>query len=231
MRTLTTQSIFAVSPCTYCSNECICLDASAAQLGEKSRYASCLPVHGGSVVFRKGSVARHVYGICKGLVKLVDDLPNGRPRILRLLREGEIAGLEGLVDDTYHASAIAINDVRACVIPIKQIKQWDREVPHFHQFMLKQWLRSLDQAGSVITQMSTGTAETRVARLLLHLLRYQSTGSNCHCHTISREDMGALLGLTKETASRTIAALKRRGLIGIELGQSFTCNQVELEIL
>ena len=34
----------------------------------------------------------------------------------------------------------------------------------------------------------------------------------------SREDMGALLGITTETASRIMAEFRRRGLIHIEKG-------------
>jgi len=41
---------------------------------------------------------------------------------------------------------------------------------------------------------------------------------------ISREDMGAMLGITTETASRTVAGFKRNGLI-VQRGQKeFACD-------
>jgi CRP-like cAMP-binding protein len=49
-----------------------------------------------------------------------------------------------------------------------------------------------------------------VARLLLRIK--DSDGEN-HCHLFSREDMGAMLAITTETASRVIAEFKRQGLI------------------
>jgi CRP/FNR family transcriptional regulator len=49
-----------------------------------------------------------------------------------------------------------------------------------------------------------------VARLLLRLA---SDNTNSECHLFSREDMGAMLGITTETTSRTIAEYKRQSLL------------------
>jgi CRP-like cAMP-binding protein len=49
-----------------------------------------------------------------------------------------------------------------------------------------------------------------VARLLLRLVRDRETSE---CQLFGREDMGAMLGITTETASRTIAELRRQSLL------------------
>ena len=61
-----------------------------------------------------------------------------------------------------------------------------------------------------ITQLSTGSARQRVARLLQMLSCDLDTNE---CHLFNREDMGAMLGITTETASRTIADFKRSGIL------------------
>jgi CRP/FNR family transcriptional regulator, anaerobic regulatory protein len=71
----------------------------------------------------------------------------------------------------------------------------------------------VDQADHFIVALSTGPAETRMARLLLTLGCHSPHPENM---LPSREDMGALLGITTETASRVIAEFKRRGLIQVE---------------
>jgi CRP-like cAMP-binding protein len=49
-----------------------------------------------------------------------------------------------------------------------------------------------------------------VARLLLRLVKDREPPE---CHLFGREDLGAMLGITTETASRTIAEFKRQGLL------------------
>ena len=49
-----------------------------------------------------------------------------------------------------------------------------------------------------------------MARLLLRLLRDDESSE---CDLVSREDMGSMLGVTTETASRTIAEFKRKSLL------------------
>ena len=48
------------------------------------------------------------------------------------------------------------------------------------------------------------------------------------CSLFGREYLGAVLGLTAETASRTMAELKRQGLIGENSPNRFSCDIVRL---
>jgi CRP-like cAMP-binding protein len=48
------------------------------------------------------------------------------------------------------------------------------------------------------------------------------------CELFSREDLGAVLGLTTETASRTMAELKRQGFISEPRFNHFLCDIVSL---
>jgi CRP-like cAMP-binding protein len=79
-----------------------------------------------------------------------------------------------------------------------------------HRELLNRWQRALSEADAWITELSTGSARQRVARLLLRLVRESSPST---CELFSREDMGAMLAITTETASRTIAEFKRQSLL------------------
>ena len=48
------------------------------------------------------------------------------------------------------------------------------------------------------------------------------------CSLFSREDLGAVLGLTTETASRVMAGLKRDGLIRETALNRFSCDTAKL---
>lgn len=166
-------------------------------------------------LYAEDAAAPSVYTLRSGIIKLKVDLPNGGQRTVRLLRPGDVAGMEALVGERYHHTAIALQDTDVCRIPREVVMRLDRTNQGVHQALLQRWQRSVDQADHFIVALSTGPAEARMARLLITL----GCASNQPDTAIpSREDMGALLGITTETASRIIAEFKRRGLIHIEKG-------------
>lgn len=178
-----------------------------------------------AVLYQQGEPAPHVYTLRHGLIKLKVDLPNGGQRTVRLLRPGDVAGMEALVGETYHHTAIALQDADVCRIPSEVVMRLDQTNQSVHQALLQRWQRSVDQADHFIVALSTGPAEARMARLLITL----GCGGALPETTIpSREDMGALLGITTETASRVIAEFRRRGLIHIEKGDCVDYDQAGL---
>jgi len=181
-----------------------------------------VPQH--AVLYEQGTVAPYVYTVRSGLIKLRVQLPNGGQRIVRLLRPGDVAGLETLVGERYHHSAIALQDADVCRIPREVVLHLDQTHPEVHQALLRRWQRSVDQAELCITALSTGTAEARMARLLIML----GCTSDQPETMPGREDMGALLGITTETASRVMAEFRRRGLIHSDKGNELVCDHSAL---
>lgn len=184
-----------------------------------------VPQH--AVLYEQMDTAPSVYTVRSGLIKLRVNLANGGQRIVRLLRPGDVAGLETLVGEHYHHSAIALQDADVCRIPREVIMHLDRTNPAVHQALLQRWQKSVDQADHFITELSTGPAESRMARLLIML-----GCTRKHPETLpGREDMGALLGITTETASRIMADFKRRGLVNTEKGNDVVCDHAGLKQL
>ncbi len=196
------------------------LDRTLAPIDELT-YAPQTPL------YRAGERGAHAYTVRSGLLKLVQYLPNGTQRIVRLLRPGDVAGLEILVRGAYHHSAVCIEATAVCRIPIAVLKDLDARKPALHRELMARWQRSLDQADNVITLFSTGNSQARVARLLLHLRHLPGEAA---CNLLSREDMSALLGITVETASRIVADFKRRNLIRTDNGQC-ECDTPGLQAL
>ncbi|OIQ81648.1 bacterial regulatory protein, crp family [mine drainage metagenome] len=86
--------------------------------------------------------------------------------------------------------------------------------------------QQLDTADQFITEFSTGSAEARVARLLLFL---ESTSTGVYCELLGREEMASILGITTETASRIMADFRRRGLVSGVINSSFSCHHAQLQ--
>ncbi len=164
----------------------------------------------GSILYRAGDKANHMFTIRSGLVKLVQYLPDGTQRIVRLLKTSDVTGMEALLGDTYQHDAIVMQPTETCDLPVEVVKQLSQENNCLYQELMKRWQRALEEADLWITQLSTGSAKQRVARLLQRLI---CDAENYECHLFNREDMGAMLGITTETASRIIANFKRSGIL------------------
>lgn len=180
----------------------------------------------GTILYQPGADDRALYTIRSGLVKLVQYLPDGTQRIVRLLRPGSTAGMEVLVSDDYEHAAIALQTGLACRIPAQVVERLNRETPRLHNQLMRRWHEALKQADGMLTELSTGNARARVARLFLHLIA--ETKDN-RCHLFGREDVGAILGMTTETASRMVAEFKRSGIISETAFNEFTCDLAALE--
>ncbi len=164
----------------------------------------------GATLYRSGDQGNYMYTIRSGVLKLLQYLPDGGQRIVRLVRTTDVLGLEALVSDTYQHDAIALQPTEVCRFPSKVVRQLSRENPKLHQELMQRWQRALTEADAWLTELSTGAAKQRIARLLLRLVRNTQTSE---CRLFSREDMGAMLGITTETTSRTIAEFKRQCLL------------------
>ncbi len=160
----------------------------------------------GSRLYMQGEEMPFVYTVRSGLVKLVQHLPNGDYRIVRMLRQGDLAGLESLNGAPASHDAETMDHVQVCRIPRSVIASLRRDTPRLHDALMQRWHRALTGADDWITRLSTGNARQRVARLLLQL--DQSSGDDSF-FLPTREDMGAMLGITTESASKVTAEFRR----------------------
>jgi len=164
----------------------------------------------GTALYKTGDVGDYMYTVRTGAIKLVQYLPDGSQRIVRIVRGTDVLGLEALLDDGYHHDAIALQRSEVCRFPTRVVRSLSQDNPQLHRELMARWQRALNEADAWLTELSTGSARQRVARLLLRLVRDRESSE---CELFSREDMGAMLGITTETASRTIAGFKRESLL------------------
>lgn len=164
----------------------------------------------GGSLYHAGERGEFLFTVRSGALKLVQYLPDGSQRIVRLARTSDVLGLEAILDAPYQHEAVVLQTTEVCRYPARLVKALGAENPRLHTELMTRWQRALTEADAWLTELSTGSARQRVARLLLRLVRDQASNE---CELFSREDMGAMLGITTETTSRTIAEFKRQGLL------------------
>lgn len=182
----------------------------------------------GSTIYSPGEPATTLFTIRSGLVKLTQYLPDGTQRIVRLLGNTDLMGLEALIGPEYPHAAVALQRTEICRLPVNFVQQLSQSNAQLFHELMARWHRALASADRWITEFSTGAARDRVVRLLLWLAE---RGDGESCDLFSREDLGAVLGLTTETASRTMAELKRKGLISEPRMNHFLCDLPNLRRL
>ena len=83
----------------------------------------------GEALYQAGDLPEHVYTVREGLIKLVQFLPNGEQRIVRLLKQGDATGMEALLGEPYAHNAIVLQPVSACRIPVEVVERLSRDYP------------------------------------------------------------------------------------------------------
>jgi len=217
-----------VANCSQCS---IRKSALFAGLTEEDFETIHKPINqfqikAGDKIYGVGDDATCMYTLRSGLVKLVQYLPDGTQRIVRLLKSSDVIGLEAILNPTYKHDAIALHETEICRYPASAAKELSKTNPTLHQEYMTRWERALDEADKWATEFSTGMSKQRVARLLLMLSKDHPAHT---CTLFSREDLGAILSITTETASRTIAEFKRQHIIVETSFNEFLCAVSKLE--
>jgi CRP/FNR family transcriptional regulator len=164
----------------------------------------------GETLYQANEPGKYLFTVREGIIKLVDYSPSGGERIVRLLRRGDVVGLEALLGHPYQHNAVALNATLTCSIPINVINKLSELVPDFHRQLLNHWQRAVNEADLWLAELGTGAVKTRLARLLIHLTEAESSST---CFIPSRKEIGSMMGVTTETVSRAAAELKRAGLI------------------
>lgn len=164
----------------------------------------------GDTLVQEGAAALGIFTLRSGMLKLVRSTADGRQRIVRVLRPGDVAGLEALANARYDSDAVALTDVAVCRVPLSVIRTLQAQSPRLHQKLMEKWSRALKEADDWLVDLNFGSARMRVSNFALKM---RDTMDAQTITLFAREDMGAMLNLKMETVSREISALVRDGTL------------------
>jgi CRP/FNR family transcriptional regulator, anaerobic regulatory protein len=164
----------------------------------------------GALMYSEGGKALGVMTVRSGMVKLVRNTSDGRQRIVRVLRPGDVAGLEALATAHYDCDAFALSEVSVCRIPLNVMHTLSANSPRLHLRLMQKWQHALKSADDWLADLNFGTARQRVGRFILKMRNSQDPQ---RVTLFSRDDMGAMLDLKLETVSREVSAFVREGVL------------------
>jgi CRP/FNR family transcriptional regulator len=179
----------------------------------------CVPrtVSAGHVLFTAGEECRGLYVVASGRVRIFRTSPEGKEQVLHIEGAGRpVAELPLFDGGTYPASAMAIEETRLVFLPRADFEHLYRTHPDVAHAII----RGLGKRLRHLVQVTETLAFRDVAaRLAMLLSRYaENTGTrtpNGVELTLGRtqEELALEIGTARESVSRAMKELRRRGLI------------------
>ncbi|MFN3376973.1 MAG: Crp/Fnr family transcriptional regulator [Burkholderiaceae bacterium] len=164
----------------------------------------------GQLLYAEGAEAAGIYTVRSGLVKLMRVTTDGRERVTRIVRPGDIAGLEALATGRYDSDAMALTDTALCRIPLEVVHRLAHSSPRLYGRLMQKWQQALKSTDDWLTDVSFGPARQRVRQFMLKM---RNEVDSTVTILFSREEMGAMMDLKHETVSREVSLLVKEGVL------------------
>jgi CRP/FNR family transcriptional regulator len=195
-----------------------CEDDELAQLEDMKFYRT---FEAGQTIAWEGDDLTFVASVVRGVAKLGQTLEDGRTQMLGLLLPSDFIGRPWRETSAYDVSAVT--DVTLCCFRRKPFEEMLIRTPHIGERLLEMTMDELDAAREWMLILGRKTAREKIASLLAIIARREraidipiSTAQVTIDLPLTREAMSDYLGLTLETVSRQISALKRESIIFLE---------------
>ncbi|MEO7995679.1 MAG: Crp/Fnr family transcriptional regulator [bacterium] len=188
-------------------------------LGALAQVAVVKKLRKGQRLWRLGDKTDGYYSIMTGLAKSFRETPDGREQVLCLTGPGQQIGTMAVLSDaTFPCHATVLESGEFLFFP----KAGFREAIRLHHDLAMQLLSGLASQCNVLANkvedLSLHDAETRLRNYLLSLpvKGTDDAGQAVVNLPVSKTTLASMLGLSRETLSRTFAGLQHRHWIDLD---------------
>lgn len=166
-----------------------------------------------AAIYREGTAGTSIYFVQDGRVKVLRALPDGQEQLLCVWEAGDGFGLMVALDGApYPSTAVAADDCQVVVIPVAALRDHPEVLAAVARAVAHRMRGQQERLGHMAARSGPG----RLAALLLHL--QAEAGRPLVAGGLTQQELGAMVGLNRETVSRSLARLREEGLIRVELG-------------
>ncbi|MCG7520732.1 transcriptional regulator FnrL [Ruegeria sp. Ofav3-42] len=214
---------FDHSNCSDCPirHRAVCAHCDAHELEELEDIKYYRSFEAGQTIIWSGDQMNFVGSVVSGIASLTQTMEDGRTQMVGLLLPSDFVGRPGRESAPY--DVLATTDVVMCCFRKKPFEELMNHTPHIAHRLLQMTLDELDAAREWMLVLGRKTAREKIASLLSIIARRDASiapkGKSAPIVfdlPLTREAMADYLGLTLETVSRQISALKKEGVIELE---------------
>jgi len=202
-----------------------CEDHELARLEGIKSYAT---FEAGQPIIWRGDELTTFSSLVIGIASLSRTMEDGRTQVVGLLLPSDFIGRPGRAHVDFDVTAVT--DVTLCQFKRKPFEALVEEVPHISQRMMEMALDELNAAREWMVLLGRKTAREKIATFLEMIVRRSTIPeqrTTQYTLPLTREEIANFLGLTLETISRQLSAMKKEGLVEFEGRRDFYIKDVE----
>jgi CRP/FNR family transcriptional regulator len=179
------------------------------------RIAAVFPE--GAVIFIEEEVPLGIFMLRQGLAKLSTSSRDGRTFALRIVKAGELLGLDAVISGKPYA--LTAETMQRCQLDFLSRKDFLRFIKEHGDACLhaaELISRECQDAYSVVRSVCfPHSASARFAKLLLASVKdLQATNGVLHARlALTHEEIAQLVGTTRETITRTLSDLRKKEIV------------------
>jgi len=198
--------------CAYCE------EPELLQLDDIKSYKT---YQAGETIVWAGEEMPLIGSVVSGVATLSRSLADGRRQMVGLLLPSDFIGRPGRKVAPY--DVVAANEVMVCHFRVAKFNTLIDSTPALERRLLEMTMDELDSAREWMLLLGRKTAREKIASMLVLFARRGSEAEDEPIKDglrfdvpLTREEMADYLGLTIETVSRQVSALKKSGVIIVE---------------
>lgn len=206
--------------CADCAirHRAVCALCGPEHLDELNAIKSYRRFQPGETVAWAGERMSMVGSVVEGVAMLSSTLADGRRQMVGLMLPSDFLGRPGRDRSAY--DVVAVTSLTLCMFQKAEFERLVARTPQLERRLLEMTLDELDAAREWMLLLGRKTAREKIASLFVIMARRDAELNRARPSDgltfplyITREAMADYLGLTIETVSRQISALRREGII------------------
>jgi len=194
------------------------LEEQAADILEKSMTP--LSLRRGDILFNEGDIGNQLYVVTDGKVKLGRSSVDGRENLLALLGPGQMFGELSFFDPgPRSATATAVTDLELAALGHDVLGPLVEDHTGVALAFLHQLAERLRRTNEVVGDLVFSDVPGRVAKALIDLAERfgRNADDGVHVsHDLTQEELAQLVGASRETVNKALAAFAGRGWLRLE---------------
>jgi CRP/FNR family transcriptional regulator, cyclic AMP receptor protein len=214
--------------CKLRNNSFFCALPSASISGlERIKHVNSFPA--GAVVFLEGQTPRGVYILCQGRAKLTTTSADGKTMILKIAEPGEVLGLHATISGRpYELTVEMLQPSQLTFIGRDDFLRFLKERGDVCLQAAQHLSRDCQSAYDVVRSIGLShSAPSKLAKLLLQWASgaRAANGVLQMKVTLTHEEIAQLIGSSRETVTRALSSLRKRGVLQLR-GSSLTIRNL-----
>jgi CRP/FNR family transcriptional regulator len=174
----------------------------------------------GSWLFHRDAPFSSLYLVCEGAVKTQRVTKDGGMIVTGFYLTGDLVGLDAIGDTRHPCDAITIADSVVCRLDFERLVAFCFSRPAIHSWIISLIGRQLRQKDADHSWTKALQTDNRVLRFFLdlheRLVAVNRASGGSIALPMKKQDIARYLHISPETLSRTLAKLRKDGLLKIE---------------